>query len=495
MLVQMDRGIVPSFLTPLLAEVANSVTFRSVAGIAVIYLVIAPLIRAIRYNPEGPVSPPPSPLGYKLTAPIWALRDFFANRRVAADVWAIISVSCFFGTILLSQDLGDQPIWDLRIPVVYWKTLLTPGVGFTVIVLAMCILAGRRWYRISDDEIDAADPEDTRRKLAAFAMFLRQLSIVIIGSYSILRAFLGDDTNARTFGVVFGLMAISQLVTRTFFFRQSLTKYERPISVLVGLGFVLWIVVARSKTIEFIEAVSGFFLFATAVVFTRSLSTLPSEIRAWRDRERTRLGPLLLKRLLAWLVLSRMLLLITYAAAVYLFLSVQFPDTASALGNGITMVLGLFGLLFSFLSTPTGYFLIFIALGFTIYWTRSVHRMGYGIIEAGVGIGTIWLQVGKGHDLGQLWQAFSGGLVNGQLSDALQLAAGLYVVVRGLDNIEKGLEERKKEKKKYREWRIWRALFYSNWIHQRERRLALSKLTVLTRSARINPSPQGSHQV
>lgn len=69
-------------------------------------------------------------------------------------------------------------------------------------------------------------------------------------------------------------------------------------------------------------------------------------------------------------------------------------------------------------------------LGIALFWFRSRYRLSYGVIEVLFGLFT------------------ASRLANPSTFDftfILQLAAGLYIIVRGLDNIEKGIEGTKIE--------------------------------------------------
>lgn len=69
-------------------------------------------------------------------------------------------------------------------------------------------------------------------------------------------------------------------------------------------------------------------------------------------------------------------------------------------------------------------------VGVSLFWFRSRYRLSYGVVEALFGLFT------------------AARLANPSTYDStfiLQLAAGLYIIVRGLDNIEKGIEGTKME--------------------------------------------------
>lgn len=84
-----------------------------------------------------------------------------------------------------------------------------------------------------------------------------------------------------------------------------------------------------------------------------------------------------------------------------------------------------------------------ITMGFLLYWLRSASRIRYGIIE--ILFGTVGI-------------AFSASTMTqtSYQTSLVQLAAGTYIIVRGLDNVKAGLDANPT----HRLWFIW--LLFSN---------------------------------
>jgi hypothetical protein len=101
-------------------------------------------------------------------------------------------------------------------------------------------------------------------------------------------------------------------------------------------------------------------------------------------------------------------------------------------------------------------FLLFVLVGFSVYHLRVVRRVTYGIMELAVAIVAMWIAI----------DAMAGGVFS--LPFIVALLSGLYIMVRGLQNIDDGLralaEDEAKRKIKdgpAKAWvNLWRALFY-----------------------------------
>jgi hypothetical protein len=99
-----------------------------------------------------------------------------------------------------------------------------------------------------------------------------------------------------------------------------------------------------------------------------------------------------------------------------------------------------------YFQAPVFFFALWVGIGFATYWLRCVFRITYGGIEAVFGTIAIWFT-----------------LYHGQASPKfVTIIAGIYVIVRGLDNVEKGLEA--KAARYRRGHAIWKAVFFWNWI-------------------------------
>jgi Na+/H+ antiporter NhaD/arsenite permease-like protein len=70
-----------------------------------------------------------------------------------------------------------------------------------------------------------------------------------------------------------------------------------------------------------------------------------------------------------------------------------------------------------------------------LYWYRGRFRLSYGVVELGVGAALVVYSVVKQLPAGTLVESEVAGRV-------LQMAAGLYVMVRGLENIGKSLADK-----------------------------------------------------
>jgi hypothetical protein len=89
-----------------------------------------------------------------------------------------------------------------------------------------------------------------------------------------------------------------------------------------------------------------------------------------------------------------------------------------------------------------------IAFGVFLYWLRSSWQFLYGCVEIVVALAIIFLTFYPQTNYLQLEEfSWSGHL----LSHSVGMFAGIYVLVRGLDNTEKGLSARSREN--------WRRVF------------------------------------
>jgi hypothetical protein len=78
----------------------------------------------------------------------------------------------------------------------------------------------------------------------------------------------------------------------------------------------------------------------------------------------------------------------------------------------------------------------FIILGFVFYLLRRHYRLAYGLIEVGIGIVVIFLTIfPQTSYLLLIEEPLFGWL----LLKSAGVSAGIYVLVRGLDNVEQGL--------------------------------------------------------
>src|SRR5436309_5453299 len=79
---------------------------------------------------------------------------------------------------------------------------------------------------------------------------------------------------------------------------------------------------------------------------------------------------------------------------------------------------------------------VFIFLGFAFYLLRRRHRLAYGLIEVGIGIVVISLTIFPQTSYLLLQEE---PLFGWLLLKSAGVSAGIYVLVRGLDNVEQGL--------------------------------------------------------
>jgi hypothetical protein len=85
------------------------------------------------------------------------------------------------------------------------------------------------------------------------------------------------------------------------------------------------------------------------------------------------------------------------------------------------------------------YFGVAILFGFCLYWLRCRHRVVYGTAEIGVALLLIYaffFPERPGVLLMHEWVGNLGPFWGGLLSRSVTLFAGLYALVRGLDNID-----------------------------------------------------------
>ena len=86
--------------------------------------------------------------------------------------------------------------------------------------------------------------------------------------------------------------------------------------------------------------------------------------------------------------------------------------------------------------------IIAVLAGIALYILRVEQRLHYGIIEITFGVISLFASIMNA--------------VNVQTS-TLQVAAGVYIIVRGLDDIKIGLDERPS----HRLWAAWNSIYYS----------------------------------
>jgi hypothetical protein len=103
--------------------------------------------------------------------------------------------------------------------------------------------------------------------------------------------------------------------------------------------------------------------------------------------------------------------------------------------------------------TPFTLFAFFLSLGILLYWIKSAHTKLYGVGEL------VFAAVAMWYALHALYETSQNGLAN-----LLALIGGLYVMVRGLDNIGKGIE---KDKTPLVD--LWKALFETRWLRRQSR--------------------------
>jgi|EndMetStandDraft_5_1072996.scaffolds.fasta_scaffold185694_2 hypothetical protein len=108
-------------------------------------------------------------------------------------------------------------------------------------------------------------------------------------------------------------------------------------------------------------------------------------------------------------------------------------------------------------------FFVVAAIGTALffYWIRCQTRLWYGVIEIAVAVLIIFLTFYPQTNYLLIAQSSQWSW----LSRAAGALAGIYVIVRGLDNIENGLGERARDR--------WRQLFYApirSWFSLSNRR-------------------------
>src|ERR1019366_6101534 len=115
----------------------------------------------------------------------------------------------------------------------------------------------------------------------------------------------------------------------------------------------------------------------------------------------------------------------------------------------------LHGIMFAWqtVRTPFTLFAFFLSLGILLYWIKSAHTKLYGVGEL------VFAAVAMWYALHALYETSQNGLAN-----LLALIGGLYVMVRGLDNIGKGIE---KDKTPLVD--LWKALFETTWLRRQSR--------------------------
>lgn len=106
--------------------------------------------------------------------------------------------------------------------------------------------------------------------------------------------------------------------------------------------------------------------------------------------------------------------------------------------GGLTVIGVYFGIVYAPLVIEYiktwGLVIIVLILGIFFYWIRCKFRLAYGIAEVGVGLLSVCGMA-----------PLKSGVSNLNFSDILAILAGLYIIVRGMDNISKGLTNTKIE--------------------------------------------------
>jgi hypothetical protein len=83
------------------------------------------------------------------------------------------------------------------------------------------------------------------------------------------------------------------------------------------------------------------------------------------------------------------------------------------------------------------YILSGVGAAFVLFWLRKRHRVLYGLIEIGTGVFTLWNHFSDGK--GGFSSGFSSGFQTFQWQIALLATLGaIYIIIRGLDNIDQG---------------------------------------------------------
>jgi hypothetical protein len=99
-----------------------------------------------------------------------------------------------------------------------------------------------------------------------------------------------------------------------------------------------------------------------------------------------------------------------------------------------------------------------ILLGGLLYWLRFKRRVEYGVIEIFVAIAAIWVAI-----------ISSESPTDDLMARATAIFAGVYIMVRGLDNIEQGLKGERQAR--------WRRFFERTPIKgERIRRILLRRI-------------------
>lgn len=114
-----------------------------------------------------------------------------------------------------------------------------------------------------------------------------------------------------------------------------------------------------------------------------------------------------------------------YRRWAYVLLSAVFGFAGSLLGNFAYSHLRYLAQTFHIWGVSIAVFLV----GIFLYWVRERFRLGYGVFESAIGVIMASASVPAGFDYSQLNVTFG-----------IRILSGLYVIVRGLDNIGKGSE-------------------------------------------------------
>jgi hypothetical protein len=112
------------------------------------------------------------------------------------------------------------------------------------------------------------------------------------------------------------------------------------------------------------------------------------------------------------------------------------------LRDAVSLPLRIFESVWPYMRSPVLFCLTWIAVGVGAYWVRSVYQLNYGVLEVVFGV------------LGIAAAAYS----LGASTKFITVVGSLYVIVRGLDNMERGLKDRRPTAHA-----LWRAVFFWNW--------------------------------
>jgi hypothetical protein len=94
------------------------------------------------------------------------------------------------------------------------------------------------------------------------------------------------------------------------------------------------------------------------------------------------------------------------------------------------------------------YLILLILLAAMLYWLRRNYRLAYAFIEIAAGIGTLIVSIYPPYILIAACEISA---IGARFSSSLTIMAGLYIIVRGMDNLDQALPAK---------WRrIWDRIF------------------------------------